>query len=413
METLPSILYAWYCYLTKRPRSYVSRVVSSTRWPHSNSKQLQRFRPQELPTSGRIELDSHADTIVLGSNCVVLHHTGKVCEVSPYSEDYEAIKNVPVVCGATLWTDTVDNQEYILVFNESLWMGNSLTHSLINPNQLRVFGTNIQDNPSSNERLSIQPAFHDISIPLQTLGTIIYANTRAPTNQELGQHPHIVLSSDADWDPHHVRFPSHAVEEESRSTINTIQMRQEYCVEPSLVDTIDNPATFAERLISSVQVHDPNMDKANVPSAQTFHTKERKTTVTTADLSERWFIGLAQAEKTIRATTQRLLQSAILPLVRRYHADRMYERPRFRNTVYTDTMHGHFKSLDGNRYAQVFATEDFFAAAYPMEAKSMAGDTLKEFITEFGVPDKIVMDGAAVGRRKSRATRLVNTPLRQ
>ena len=371
------------------------RVVSSTRRPHSNSKQLQRFRPQELSTSGRIELDSHADTIDLGCNCVVLHHTGKVCEVSRYLDDYEAIKNVPVVCGATLWTDTVDNQEYILVFNESLWMGDSLTHSLINPNQLCAFGTDVQDNPFSNERLSIQPAFHDISIPLQTLGTIIYANTRAPTNQELGQQTHIVLSSDADWDPHHVQFPSHAVEEESRSTINTIQTRQEYCVEPSLVDTIDDPATFAERLISSVQVHDFNMDKADVPSAQTFHTKEGKTTVTAADLSERWFIGLAQAEKTIRATTQRLLRSAILPLVRRYRADRMYEWPRFRGTVYTDTMHGHFKSLDGNRYAQVSSTEDFFAAAYPMEAKSMAGDALKEFITEFGVPDNIVMDGAA------------------
>ena len=373
METLHSILYAWYCYLTKRLRSYVSRVVSSTRRPHSNSKQLQRFRSQELPTSGRIELDSHADTIVLGSNCVVLHHTGKVCEVSPYSDDYEAIKNVPVVCGATLWTDTVDNQEYILVFNESLWMGDSLTHSLINPNQLHVFGTDIQDNPFSNERLSIQQAFHDISIPLQTLGTIIYANTRAPTDQQLGQHPHIVLSSDADWDPHHVRSPSHAVEEESRSTINTIQMRQEYCVEPSLVYTIDDPARFAERLISSVQIHDPNMDKADVPSAQTFHTKERKTTVTAADLSERWFIGLAQAEKTIRATTQKLLRSEILPLVRRYRVNRIH----------------------GNWYAQGFATEDFFAAVYPMEAKSMAGDALKEFITEFGVPDKIVMDGAA------------------
>ena len=73
----------------------------------------------------------------------------------------------------------------------------------------------------------------------------------------------------------------------------------------------------------------------------------------------------------------------------------MYERPRFRGTVYTDMMHGHFKSLDGNRYAQVFVTEDFFAAAYPMDAKSMAGDALKEFITDFGVPARIVMDGAA------------------
>ena len=292
--------------LAKRPQSCISRVVSSTRRPHSDSKQLQQCCSQELPTSSRIELDSHADTIVLGFNCVILHHTGKVCKVSPYLDDYEAIKNVPVVCSAALWTDTVDNQEYILVFNESLWMGDSLTHSLINPHQLHAFGTDVQDNPFSTERLSIQPASHDITIP-QTLGTIIFANTHAPTDQELSKHPNIVLSSNADWNPHHIRFPSHDVEEESRSTINAIQMRQQYNVEPSFVGPIDDLVTFAERLISSVQVHDPNMDKVDVPSAQTFHTKERKTTVTAADLSERWFIGLKQAEKTIGATTQRLL----------------------------------------------------------------------------------------------------------
>ena len=95
-----------------------------------------------------------------------------------------------------------------------------------------------------------------------------------------------MLSSNADWDPQHVRFPSHDMEEESRTTINAIQMQQQYNFEPSFVGTIDNPATFAERLISLVQVHDQNMDKADVLSAQTFHTKERKTTVTTADLSE-------------------------------------------------------------------------------------------------------------------------------
>ena len=261
--------------------------MSSTRWPHGDSKQFQWRRSQELPTSSRIELDSHADTIVLGSNCVILHHTGKVCEVSPYSDDYEAIKNVPVVCGATLWTDTVDNQEHILVLNESLWMGDSLTHSLINPNQLCAFGTD----------------------------TILFANTHAPTDQELNKCPHIMLSSNTDWDPHHVCFPSHDVEEESRSTINAIQMRQQYnirnfCyynVEPSFIGTINDPVTFAEQLISLVQVDDSNMDKVDVPSAQTFHTKERIMTVTAADLSEQWFIGLKQAEKTIRSTTQRLL----------------------------------------------------------------------------------------------------------
>ena len=95
-----------------------------------------RRRKKTLPSHGRIELNSHADTVVLGSNCVVLHHTGKVCEVSPYVDEYDAITDVSVVRGATFWTDQHTNKEYILVFNEALWMGDTLTHSLINPNQL-------------------------------------------------------------------------------------------------------------------------------------------------------------------------------------------------------------------------------------------------------------------------------------
>ena len=116
--------------------------------------------------------------------------------------------------------------------------------------------------------------------------------------------------------------------------------------------------------------------------------------VSASDLSERWIIGLKQATQTIKSTSQRLLRLAILPLARWYRAGRMYDRPRLRGVVYTDTMHGHFKSLDGNKYAQIFATEDYFTAAYQMESKSLAGDALKEFITHYGVPDKIIMDGA-------------------
>ena len=53
---------------------------------------------------------------------------GKVCEVSPYMDEYDAITDVPVVRGATMWTDQHTNDEYILVFNEALWMGDTLTH---------------------------------------------------------------------------------------------------------------------------------------------------------------------------------------------------------------------------------------------------------------------------------------------
>ena len=72
----------------------------------------------------------------------------------------------------------------------------------------------------------------------------------------------------------------------------------------------------------------------------------------------------------------------------------MYERPRIRGTIYTDTMDGQHKSLDGNKYAQVFATDFHFSAVYPMESKGLAGDALKQFIADFGVPDKIICDGS-------------------
>ena len=171
-----------------------------------------------------MELDSHTDT-VLGSNCVVLHHTGKVCEVSLYSDEYEAIIDVPVVHCATLWTDTIDNQEYILIFNKALWMGSTLSHTLINPNQLCEHGMLVQDNPFASSPLAISLLHSDILIPLHTLGTVIYTDTRAPNLTEIATLPHLVLTSDADWDLHNVQFPSHHLEEEiQHTTINVIKM---------------------------------------------------------------------------------------------------------------------------------------------------------------------------------------------
>ena len=90
-------------------------------------------RPTSLPTEGCIELDSHADTIVLGANCIILSHTGQSCEVMTYSDTYNAITDVPVVTGATLWTSPHDGDEFILIFNEALWMGNTLQHTLGKP----------------------------------------------------------------------------------------------------------------------------------------------------------------------------------------------------------------------------------------------------------------------------------------
>ena len=79
---------------------FISRLKSSTRRVVASTSK-EPTRDNTNVNHSTMELDSHADTIVASSNCVVLNYTCKVCDVSPYRDDYEPINDVPVVCAAT------------------------------------------------------------------------------------------------------------------------------------------------------------------------------------------------------------------------------------------------------------------------------------------------------------------------
>ena len=65
-------------------------------------------------------------------------------------------------------------------------------------------------------------------------------------------------------------------------------------------------AATARSRVSGVEVHE-------VIAAHTFESKERHTSVTNQDLSERWCIGLGQETETLNCTTQRIVWSAAMP----------------------------------------------------------------------------------------------------
>ena len=367
------------------------------RTSHINKTVTRKHNDGSMATYGRMELDSHADTIVLGRNAIILQYTSRECDVAPYSDTYEPIRNVPIVTGATAITSATTGETIILVFNEAIWMGSQLEHSLLNPNQLRHHGITVQDNPYANEPLRIAAIDDDFSIPLQTEGTIIFFNTRTPTAHELATSPHIVMSSAAPWNPRDVHFPAHHDEEGETLTHHEIACCTSVADSTFDLSTLDFERTsvsraLADRLISQVNVN--GNDDQDVPLSRTFTSKERHVGVSAQELSERWFIGLSQAHDTIKATTQNCTRSALLPLSRRYRVDRVFERPLLRGDFYSDTMDGRSKSLDGNRYAQIIANKDFFAVAYPMANKSSAGESLRRFIHEYGRPEKLTFDGS-------------------
>ena len=152
-----------------------------------------------------MELDSHSDTIVYGSNCIVRHFTGKECDVTLYNDAYDTIKLVPIVQAATAYNNTDTGETTILIINESTWMGKNMDHTLVNSNQLCAYGMTVQDNFFVEAPIFIATEDHGYMLPLSSKGTILGVTTRTPTYKDLQMYPHVTCSSVHEWDPQNVR----------------------------------------------------------------------------------------------------------------------------------------------------------------------------------------------------------------
>ena len=88
-------------------------------------------------SSGRLDLDSHADTCVLGKQFHIFEYTGEECNVSPYSKEYDPV-TVKIGHGKCAY-DMPDGTTCILTIHHGLCMPNQ-EPSLLCPNQLRWHG---------------------------------------------------------------------------------------------------------------------------------------------------------------------------------------------------------------------------------------------------------------------------------
>eukprot|EP00957_Ditylum_brightwellii_P095578 7280377-Ditylum_brightwellii.AAC.1 len=70
--------------------------------------------------SGRTEIDSHANMVVLGKHTLILEDTGRAVDVQPVMPDYKTLKNVKIVDDTVLWEHPYNQTLYILVFKNAL-----------------------------------------------------------------------------------------------------------------------------------------------------------------------------------------------------------------------------------------------------------------------------------------------------
>jgi hypothetical protein len=129
------------------------------------------------------------------------------------------MSNVEVCAAATAWDDPITGHTSVLEFHQGLWFGTKLPNSLVNPNQCRLFGISLCDDPFDPFRkLEMTDTETGTVIPLAMHGSTCHFRSRVPTKLELDTFPRIVMTSDELWDPASL-FQQTSSEEEAHTRL--------------------------------------------------------------------------------------------------------------------------------------------------------------------------------------------------
>ena len=172
---------------------------------------ISQTKKTEANSESYVDLDSHADTCVLGNNSLLIE--------TPYPERHAIVSfadpslgtvNKPILSGAFKYTSPADGTSYILVVHQAIHI-DTMNHSLLCPMQLRANDVILDECPKSmtetptKETHSLLLKTEDnntLRIPLMLRGVTSTFPITKPTLHDFDILPIIELTShDLEWDP--------------------------------------------------------------------------------------------------------------------------------------------------------------------------------------------------------------------
>jgi len=287
----------------------------------------------------------HADTCVAGANCIVLEESSQTVNVSAFSDLHALLTNILIVTAATAYDDEVTGTTYILILGQAIFFGDRMKNSLICPNQLRANGLIVEDcpkhlapsdKPSSH---SIQAPEDNITIPLSMKGVTSYFTTRTPTISEVETCQWVHLTNEYDWDPHSEPHEQQETNYDELRTYGDYHDRHIMSISSSTLTCKLYDTVLGEIL----QVFDDDHIISATKSSR------RDMNMTAETIAKHWSIGLDNAKKTVRCTTQKGMRNTLYPIERRFRtkqAQLRYNQLASRNgRFYTDT-HQYLHEMD-------------------------------------------------------------------
>jgi hypothetical protein len=143
----------------------------------------------------------------------------------------------------------------------------------------------------------------------------------------------------------------------------------------------------------------PNVELSDDSNRNIFRLKskylDKKSIKYAEQLVKKWHVGLYTANRTVKVTMQKVVKQALHPISRRYRTKQTKMRYNSLNSrFYSDTMIADCKSLNQNKYAQVFVNSECYSKIYPMISKGHAGYALGTFLRDVGIPTHLHVDNA-------------------
>ena len=155
---------------------------------------MKTFRVASLcfdKTDTTTDLDSHADTCVVGGNVLLTHDFNRPVKVNGFDTTKKS-DVYSTVSAVTAYDDPHNGQVYMLVINQAISVP-QMHHNLLCPMQMRQNGLGVDEVPKfqtlkptakSHAIVAINAEGEELIIPLQLRGVTSCFNTRKPTIEE-------------------------------------------------------------------------------------------------------------------------------------------------------------------------------------------------------------------------------------
>lgn len=350
-----------------------------------------------------MELDTHADTTVLGRHCLVIQDFNRPVDVSGWDSALGTVE-CPTVTGVVAYDHPTTGQTFMLVFNQAIY-AEAVENHLICPMQCRVHGVTINDTPKmfvaeatehSHAIICDLDTDSPLIIPLALTGVTSTFAVRTPSLAEYNDenNSHVVMTSESPpWEPHD---PEWALQEAAMTDLR------------GHVNDHVGDVTRGRMLINSVSCSYQSVDftddnnfsgalerSVNVCRVKTNISRGRRA-IDETTLAEKWMVSPEIARQTLSRTTRRGIRTTSdSTMSRRFSTnDRQMRYKHLPHDLYTDTMQSKTRSRRGDLYAQVYCSSFRWSRVFPMKKKSEAADTVDLLFHRVGVPTKMIMDGA-------------------